>query len=347
MVRLRIPGGRTTGPVLEALGTAAERHASGVLQLTSRASLQVRGLPDPVPADFTAAVTAAGLLPSADHERVRNVAASPLTGLAGGRADLRAMLADLDTALTSEPGLVELSGRFLFGLDDGRGDVLALEPDLGYRSVDATSGWLLVGPDRGRRVAADAAVDALVGLARDFAAARQASGAWRVRDLPAWVDAQPDLEPVSPEPEPEQMPLGAVGAHASVGVPLGFLTPDQRRVVTSVAGDRAVVVTPWAGLVVEGGASRLAELVAAGLVVEPTSPWTTLSACVGAPWCAKGLIDTQTLVASVATLDGVWPRTHVSGCERRCGAPTGAHVDLVAPSRDELLAVRRELVSNV
>ena len=27
-------------------------------------------------------------------------------------------------------------------------------------------------------------------------------------------------------------------------------------------------------------------------------------------------------------------RTHLSGCERRCGAPTGPHADLVAPFLD-------------
>ncbi|MCW2811310.1 MAG: Precorrin-3B synthase [Friedmanniella sp.] len=345
LVRIRIPGGRTTGAVLEALGRTAERHGSGVLQLTSRAGLQVRGLPDPLPAAFVADVTAAGLLPSADHERVRNVLASPLTGLAGGRADLGPLLAALDARLSVEPGLVELSGRFVIGLDDGRGDIAALQPDLTYRAHDPDSGWLLVGSDRGRRVAAADAVAALVALALDFAVARQPSRAWRVRDLPAWVEAQPDLGPV-PATEPEPMPLGAVGPHASVQVPLGFLPPGQRRVVTEVAGDRAVVVTPWRGLVLEQGASRLPELVAAGLVAEPTSPWTALSACVGAPWCGQGRVDTQSLVAAAAALGGAWPRTHVSGCERRCGAPTGPYEDLVAPSRAELLAVRRELVTH-
>jgi precorrin-3B synthase len=31
------------------------------------------------------------------------------------------------------------------------------------------------------------------------------------------------------------------------------------------------------------------------------------------------------------------PRTHISGCERRCGAPTGYYRDLVAPRDAELL----------
>src|SRR5688500_4113225 len=77
-VRVRVPCGQTTGTSLAALGRAAERHGRGLLQLSSRASLQVRGLPTPLPEAFEQDVTAAGFLPSASHERVRNVVASPL-----------------------------------------------------------------------------------------------------------------------------------------------------------------------------------------------------------------------------------------------------------------------------
>lgn len=339
MVRVRLPGGRTTGTALARLGAAADRFGSGVLQLTSRASLQVRGLPADLPAAFEDAVAEAGFLPSASHERVRNVVCSPLTGLSGGRADLRAEVAALDRAVTAEPALADLSGRFLFGLDDGRGDVVALRPDLGYLAQDAEHGLLLVG-DRGRPVRAAEAVDALVALALDFVTAARTSGAWRVADLPAWAAGLEDLEPVT-LPVTEPLPLGVIGAHASVTVPLGFLRPDARRAVAEVAGDGSVVVTPWRGLVLAGAAGSLPALTASGLVADADSPWTTISACVGAPWCSKGRADTQALVRSVTAVGGSWPRTHVSGCERRCGAPLGPHRDLVAPSRDELLAVAR------
>lgn len=345
MVRIRIPGGQTSGPALAALGAAADAFGSGVLQLTSRASLQVRGLPADLPGAFEDAVTDAGFLPSVSHERVRNTVCSPLTGLAGGRADLRPLVRALDEALTAEPALASLSGRFLFGLDDGRGDVVALRPDLTYLATDADRGWLLVA-GLGRQVLVQDAVAALVALALDFVAAAGPSDAWRVADLAGWSAGLAGLEPVS-VPSPQTLPLGAVGAHASIAVPLGFLAPDQRRAVTAAAGDGSVVVTPWRGLVVAGAADRLPALTASGLVAESGSPWTAISACVGAPWCTSGRVDTQALVRSVTGLDASWPRTHVSGCERRCGAPLGPHHDLVAPTRDALLRVARpELVAH-
>jgi hypothetical protein len=46
-------------------------------QLTFRASLQLRGLPDRFPQELTEAVLALGVVPSVPHERVRNIVASP------------------------------------------------------------------------------------------------------------------------------------------------------------------------------------------------------------------------------------------------------------------------------
>ena len=52
----------------------------------------------------------AGLLPSATHERVRNIVASPLSGRAGGNLDVRPWVGELDAAICAEPRLAELGG---------------------------------------------------------------------------------------------------------------------------------------------------------------------------------------------------------------------------------------------
>ena len=310
MVRIRIPGGQTTGAALGHLGTLAAAYGSGLLQLTSRGSMQIRGLADPVPDDFVAAITEAGFLPSAAHERVRNVVASPLTGLSGGRADLRPLVAAVDQELRAAADLAELSGRFLFALDDGRGDVAALPFDVAYQALDAEHGVIMAGEQR-RLVSTTAAAPALIEAARTtlrVPALRQAQGAG------------------------SSIPLGAVGEHASVVVPLGFLTAAQLAAVRAAADDGPVVVTPWRGLVIPYAAARVPDLAAAGLVVDDASPWTLITACVGAPYCAKGRMETLVAARELAGRTDAGPlrRTHVSGCERRCGAPNSEHVELVA-----------------
>ena len=112
LARVRVPGGRITAPQLRALAGAA-RLGNGIVELTSRASLQVRGLRDDALAQPLAA---AGLLPSPSHERIRNILASPFAG-----PEVDALVAELDRALCADPELANLSGRHLFAVDDATG----------------------------------------------------------------------------------------------------------------------------------------------------------------------------------------------------------------------------------
>ena len=319
MVRVRVPGGQTTGGALGQLSAVAERYGRGLIQLTSRASVQIRGLPAELPDGVATDVARAGFLPSVEHERVRNIAASPLTGLSGGRADLRPMISDLDRAIVADPDLAELPGRFLFVLDDGRGDVAALSFDIAYRAWGPDAGEVMMGARRWSTTTR-AAVPRMIDLAGEFLAER--GTAWRVREI------APTAEP-SPSPA-LTTPLGAIDGHASVAAPLGHLTPTQVRAVRHVSGGGPIVITPWRGLIMPGAAGQLDRLAAAGLVIDDDSAWKLVTACVGAPWCASGRADTQAWATALAA-EGTSARTHLSGCERRCGAPAAQHLDLVAP----------------
>ena len=335
VIRLRIPGGRTTGTALAAVSRLAGRYGNGDLQLTTRSGLQLRGLADPVPAGLVAELVALGFLPSARHDRVRNIVASPLTGIAGP-VDLRPMITELDRAVLADDQLAELPGRFLFVLDDRTGDVSALPFDLGYRSTSAAVGDVLIGSTRCRiPVLATAAVPTLIRLARAFLIdSGAASGrGWHVRDLPGWAESR--AEHVLPEPAPgltpesPEAPLGVVAGAASVQVPLGLLTSTQATALATAAGAGPLVITPWRGVVVPGAAAALPDLVATGLVADPTSGWALVSACVGAPYCSRTSLDTRDAAAELVR-GGVSERIHVSGCDRRCGAPTVPHRELVA-----------------
>jgi precorrin-3B synthase len=339
VVRVRIPGGQTTGTALGRLSRIACEFGSGDLQLTSRASLQLRGLPDSLPDGMIRAVRAAGFLPSETHERIRNILASPLTGISGGAVDVRPLVVDLDAGLCASRQLANLPSRFLFAVDDGRGDVSETHFDLGYRAVDHDQGWLLIGgSDRGLPVSTTDAVDLLLDLAHQFLRASQGSGAWHVRDHASWATNIPGVRASKLPHAMTGTPLGAIAGAASVHVPLAMLTPAQAETVEAYAAGQ-VVITPSRGLVLPGAARHLAQLAAAGLVADAASPWSALSACVGAPSCQKSLINTRAYATALAQSGSALQRTHISGCERRCGAPTEPHQDLVAPAQAELLAV--------
>ncbi|WP_329021457.1 cobalamin biosynthesis protein CobG [Streptomyces sp. NBC_00690] len=203
LARIRIPGGVLRPAQAEALLTAARRLGDGELHLTSRGNVQLRGLGEQCGGELAQLLGNAGLLPSATHERVRNVVASPLAGLdgldgSGSGPGVRGWLRALDELLCASARAAALSGRFLFALDDGRGDVDALRADVTLLAA-GTSGRTARDHDGGAGLRIGDSDDVLL-LSRSDDAPRAAllcaetfldaadltpeAKVWRVRDLP-------------------------------------------------------------------------------------------------------------------------------------------------------------------
>ncbi|MFJ2277778.1 precorrin-3B synthase [Streptomyces sp. NPDC087866] len=135
LARVRVPGGVLTWEQADGLRELAGRLGDGELYLTSRGNVQLRGLGAECGSELASRMYEMGLLPSERHERVRNVVASPLSGLDGlGARDVRPWLTALDALVCASEAAAGLSGRFLFALDDGRGDVDALGADVTLRA---------------------------------------------------------------------------------------------------------------------------------------------------------------------------------------------------------------------
>jgi precorrin-3B synthase len=240
LVRIRLAGGHLPTGSLRALSEVAASYGDGDVHVTGRANLQLRGLGDITP-ELVAAIEATGLLPSRTHELARNLMSSPQTGLAGGRADLRPVVAELDLLLCADPLLAELPGRFLFVLDDGRGDLLDRSADLGLVALDDKSAQLRIGNRWGQVAPLAEAPAALIALAGSFLRVRTTE--WHVGELPALlVPVQPPdrLAPLPSRP----LPYG--------DVPGGEHVPAVDGVVDPALGtlDTDLVVTPWRGVLV-------------------------------------------------------------------------------------------------
>ncbi|HEX3811220.1 MAG TPA: precorrin-3B synthase [Mycobacteriales bacterium] len=339
LARIRLPGGMLSAVGLAGLADLAERYGDGRLELTSRGNVQLRALP--TESDFADRLADLGLLPSATHERVRNIVASPL---ATGLADL---VRELDRQLCDRPELAALPGRFLFGLDDGRGEILALRPD-----VPA-----IVGEDAeilGLRVTRSGVVATMLAAAQAFLDERaaQASKAWRLAELadgPARVANRVahglDLQTAAPRPVPAAPaePAGPIrqpdGRYAAVLLaPLGRLTAARARLIAGHAGETGVRVTPWRSVVIPDltdPGPLLAAAAAAGLGTGRDSRWYGVSACTGRPGCAKALADVQLDAAENPRSGGI--PVHWSGCERRCGRPASHHLDVLATTDGYLI----------
>ena len=335
LARVRVPGGRLAPPALEAVAAIAATLGNGIIEITSRASLQIRGLGSGDAATVATMLEASGLLPSRSHDRVRNIIASPVAGrLPAALAATDGLVAALDRGLCADPLLAGLPGRFLFGVDDGsatfggpRCDVMLVA-----ERQDAFRLWLA--GVRTTLVVRDGAQLAL-GAARAFV--ELARGAWRVADLsdgPRRIARLlgGDALDVAPAPRAGTLPLGALEQR------------DGRVAVTALAPLGRIDCATAARLA-ELGELRLApsrtltlvdvtaarapqlldELAALGLVTSAGSGWHGLSACAGWGACRRARVDVREAAAQRALVrEPGSAAEHWTACERGCGRPPEA-----------------------
>ncbi|MCG7630838.1 precorrin-3B synthase [Gordonia McavH-238-E] len=368
LARVRLPGGRIRPDQLEVLARAAADHADGHLELTVRGNLQLRGITD-VEA-VAEAVVAAGLAPSSTHDKVRNIELSPLTGRIGGVADARPLAAALDDALRADPAAASLSGRFLFGIDDGHGDIAARRPDAcaviradtplaadsavaaefplaagTSLAADISIGGVAVGSASG----SEAIVRALIAVAAGLG--EVSPGAWRVRDLDTdarrrltdlvasgldpVIDNDPDTTPSAPgEPIVGWFDQDDGAVLLGAVVELGRLPARLAEFIAAVQAP--IVFTPDREILLcdlgEGVAETVVRVLAPmGLIFDAASPWASVSCCVGAPGCASAHAPVRDdLMARVQAGDPVDEREHWVGCARGCGSPAESHLSVEA-----------------
>ncbi|ORA58164.1 precorrin-3B synthase [Mycobacteroides franklinii] len=345
LARIRLPGGMLTSAQLAALAEAAGEYGAPVLELTSRGNVQLRSIRD---ADAVGALLSqADLLPSPSHERVRNIVASPLSGRDGDFADVRPLVVRLDRGLISSPALADLPGRFLFSLDDGRGDMATMGADIGVRHEPA--GWRLLidghlteglhGPE--------GAVECMLAAAQAFVRIR--GNAWRVSELSAGAEtlaASLRLTTVpgqaaSPNAHPGRAPVGWIeqgpeGDLVTLGaaVPLGQLP--ARVAALLAAAEKPVVITPWRSVLLcdlphEDADAVLRVLAPLGLIFDERSPWLNASSCTGLPGCGRSRTDVHAdvrLEVAEEIASGIHSPVHRHwvGCPRACGAPSTSQV---------------------
>jgi precorrin-3B synthase len=365
LARIRLPGGLIGAEQMRVLARLADELGDGRVELTSRGNVQLRGLAAEAAEPLTDQLTRAGLLPSLSHDLVRNILASPLAGLDGG-TDLTAIIRALDAGLCARPRLAGLPGRFLFAVDDGRGDVASRGADVAAQiRADGVMVNGLAVIRGGATDDADAIVTVMLACAEAFLdeAAAQGGTAWRIADLPdgaervrAAVAARLGLagdavagdavagDAVAGDAVAHDAgagtayrPVGVVGPGGTAAVllaPLGRLTAAQLTWLAGHVTGRPARITPWRSIVLPDlpdAAGVLRDAARLGFGVDMTSPWLRLSACAGRPGCASALADVQ---ADAAAFAARWPEriVHVSGCARHCGRPRDTGIDVTATS---------------
>jgi precorrin-3B synthase len=324
LVRLRPPAAGLSPAQAAGVAEAARRHGNGILDLSARANLQLRGVRADGHAALIGDLRALGLIdPDPAAETARSIVVTPFAD-AAALALAEALAGALTGALTDAPALPD---KFGFAIDTGPRPVLT-GTSADIRLERAASGDLLLRADGhalGRAVAPDAAAKAAIDLARWFLAkggAPQARG--RMAALVAAGHAPPgaDTAPALPVPVPAP---GLHPAGALVGIAFGQMTADLLEALAALGHD--LRLTPWRMLLL-AGASALPAI--DGLLTDPADPLRRVTACTGAPGCAQAQGATRELARALAPDLPTGAHLHVSGCAKGCAHPGPASWTLVA-----------------
>lgn len=359
LMRAKVVGSRVSASQLAEIAAIAADCGNGLVDLSQRAQLQLRGVtPETLP-EALRRLDAIGLLaPDADAERVTNIVASPLAGLDPHAAfDANALAQDLAQALISDPALRALPAKFLFAIDDGGAlSVADVGADIRIESTGAGAAVHIAGADDRAVVAAlDEVITTALKLARAFVTLR--SGAFDLRRMGRLVAAK-GADAVFAEaglqPAPSYYSARSMhpwlGAHFLEGcVFVGVAAPSGRwcaeelvalAAQATMEGAGELRLTPWRGFLIPAPSREAARRIslaaqALGLIVSHDDPRLAVVACPGAPECPQAQGKTRVDLARLAPLarklagsDGVG--LHISGCAKGCARPGRTSVTLVA-----------------
>ncbi|OAP37715.1 precorrin-3B synthase [Sinorhizobium glycinis] len=356
LVRLRPAADGLTPAELRALAEAAAAVGNGIIEVTARGNLQIRGLTaSSVPA-LAAAIGEAGI---AVAEGVA-IETPPLAGVDPSEiADprplataLRAAIADRRPALTLAPKLsIVIDGRGRFHLRDVAADlrVEALNSEDGLR-------WLLSlgGTARPERPVVLLETERVVPAVMELLAELDALGAAaRGRDLDAdrirqRLSADRDALPTAGGGSPF-LPAGIHDfgdGRIVLGIALAFAQTDSADLIAFLhraeeLGATEIRLAPRHGILVLGLSSAAAAIaqrlaLSQGFLVAPDDPRNHIATCAGLA-CASALMDTKAAARSLVEvgadlLDGSLA-VHLSGCAKGCARPSASPLTLVgAPS---------------
>lgn len=315
LVRVRPHLARLTCNQVLALCDAALAHGNGLIDLTSRANLQLRGISESAMPVLLATLAEHGLV-SRDPvlETRRNLLVAPDWSV----GDDTVRIANDFMARLHE--LPDLPGKVGFVVDAGRYPTLAGESG-DFRVERGLDGRLILraaGRPCGAALDHGTEAEALVALAHWFVetGGRQAGRMARhSASLPAF--ARGDLRPAN-----AAQPITA-GPHrlgSALGAPFGQIEAQALVRLAGLGTIEALRITPWRLLLAEGHGDDT------GFIRDPADPLLRADACPGQPFCPQATVKTRALARRIAP--HVEGRLHVSGCAKGCARAAPADVTL-------------------
>ncbi len=324
VVRVRPHGGRLSQAQARGIADLARLHGNGLIDLSNRANLQLRGVTEASYPALIAGLRQLGLIDdSAEAEARRNIIVTPFWH----SADLTQQLAAELTAALAAADAPALPAKFGFLLDTAARPVLRdVSADIWIET--GPKGLLLAVQGGAKAVSAKDAVAQALALARWFLDAGGVTGGrGRMAQLLARIGLPAGFD--APRLQPLRATLGAQAQGRLLGFDFGQM---QAQTLAALADLGALRLTPWRMLLIEGLA-QVPDL--AGVITRAEDPMLRVVACSGAPACPQALGDTRSLARALAP--HVTGLLHVSGCAKGCAHPGPARTLTATPVGFDLI----------
>lgn len=374
--RLRLAFGHLSAPAARGIAGIAKRHTNGLIDITNRANLQLRGVAPASEAALIAELVAAGLGPTRpEADGARNVLVSPTAGIDPVRQfDALPVAAAIDAFLQSDGIAERLNPKFGVSLDAGESLVAIDHPNdiwlaaMGDGKVALGIAGTVEHAARGTPYVVFAEADAAKAVKATIELFLELAGTdpetRRYRDLLKAASRGEILARLGGELRRDVWVRMAHSARGHVGIhaqrdgkwflgtvpPLGRLSPAMIEDLAALAethGDGTLRLTPWQSVVLPGIADPQATVTAAaaiGLIVDPAAPLASIVACSGSSGCASALADTKIDARVLARdLGDVGGKTvHLTGCAKSCAVAGTADITLLAQAPGRYTVFRKD-----
>ena len=319
VVRIRPRMAYLTSAQASGIAAAAAAHGNGLIDLSSRGNIQLRGIREDSHQALLADLAALGLIDRDQaNEAGRNILVTPFWTAGDGTTELVAAAEKIILQAAEMPSK--------FGIVVDTGPVPVLAGTSGDIRLEHSGSALILRPDGadfGRRVTAAAAAKAVLDLQNWFirtggvvqGRGRMAAHIARV-GLPDGFDVS--AAAATQPPNPGRLDLGFM---------VGFEFGQMQAATLAALATGPLRITPWRMILVEG-ATTAPDM--PSLITVPDDPRLRVSACTGAPSCPQGLQPTRALATRLAPSVPAGQHLHVSGCAKGCAHSDMANVTLTA-----------------
>jgi precorrin-3B synthase len=358
-----LPAGTISLPAFAGLCAAARRHGTGIIEITSRGSIQIRGLSEGSAPPFAAEIAELGIAAEGDLP----IHCNPLSGWDAEEIfDAAALAAELRRALVHQSFLARLNPKISVAIDGGEQvNIAGLPADIRLRAQVADGGITLLvstgGDDAGAaHLGAVALPRGVEAAARLLEAIAHRGPQARARDILATegigtfrAAIAEFLMPVSP-PRAMRRSHEAIGTHRlrdgslACGLGLAFGHSDARSLerladAAGAAGASGVRAAPGRVLLAIGLAPQpvpdfLGTAERLGFITRTDDARRRVVACAGAPICASAHIASRALAPriaeAVASYGNGLRMIHISGCAKGCAHAAPAVLTIVGTAED-------------